>query len=109
MVALFDVALEMLSHCGLSLKESQRILLPLVESAIRNLFTSEPAQALTGSVARGDLATVKRHLAALSSDGLSEAMELYQALGHRAVKLAGKNGVERRVLREITKALNRGR
>jgi predicted short-subunit dehydrogenase-like oxidoreductase (DUF2520 family) len=105
MVALFDVALEMLSRCGLSLREAKRVLLPLVESAIRNLHKSDPPRALTGSIARGDLATVKRHLKALSTEGLSESLELYRLLGYRAVKLAGKNGVDRGALKEITKAL----
>ena len=105
MVALFDVALEMLCQCGLAAKEARRVLLPLVESTIRNLSVSQPARALTGTFARGDLATVKRHLEALSASGISDALELYRLLGKRAVALARENGVEPKVLRKITKAL----
>ena len=105
MVALFDVALEMLGQCGLGAKEAHRVLLPLVESTIRNLSVSQPARALTGTFARGDLATVKRHLEALSASGISDALELYRLLGKRAVALARENGVEPKVLRKITKAL----
>jgi predicted short-subunit dehydrogenase-like oxidoreductase (DUF2520 family) len=105
MVALFDVALEMLGQCGLGAKEARRVLLPLVESTTRNLSVSQPARALTGTFARGDLATVKRHLEALSASGISDALELYRLLGKRAVALARENGVEPKVLRKITKAL----
>jgi predicted short-subunit dehydrogenase-like oxidoreductase (DUF2520 family) len=105
MVALFDVALEMLGQCGLGAKEARRVLLPLVESTMRNLSVSQPARALTGTFARGDLATVKRHLEALSASDISDALELYRLLGKRAVALARENGVEPKVLRKITKAL----
>ncbi len=105
MVALFDVALEMLGQCGLGAKEARRVLLPLVESTLLNLSVSQPARALTGTFARGDLATVKRHLEALSGSGISDALELYRLLGKRAVALARENGVEPKILRKITKAL----
>ena len=107
LVALFDVALEMLGHCGLTAKEAQRVLMPLVESTVRNLSTREPAQALTGTFARGDLATVRRHLEALSTKALAEPLELYRLLGHRALTLARKNGAKPGVLRQITEALDR--
>jgi len=105
MVALFDVALEMLGQCGLGAKEARRVLLPLVESTLLNLSVSQPARALTGTFARGDLATVKRHLEALSGSGISDALELYRLLGKRAVALARENGVEPKILRKITRAL----
>jgi predicted short-subunit dehydrogenase-like oxidoreductase (DUF2520 family) len=108
MVALFDVALEMLGRCGLTPKEARRVLLPLVESTVRNLLVSEPAHALTGTFARGDLATVKLHMEALSSSGIADALELYRLLGKRAVALGRKNGVESGILRKIWKALDAG-
>ena len=107
LVALFDVALEMLGHCGLTAKEAHRILIPLVESTVRNLSTREPAKALTGTFARGDLATVRRHLEALSTKALAEPLELYRLLGHRALTLARKNGAKPGVLKQITEALDR--
>jgi predicted short-subunit dehydrogenase-like oxidoreductase (DUF2520 family) len=107
LVALFDVALEMLGHCGLTAKEAQRVLLPLIESTVRNLSTSQPAEALTGTFARGDLATVQRHLKALSTKALVEPLQLYRLLGHRAVSLARKNGAKPGVLKQITEALDR--
>jgi predicted short-subunit dehydrogenase-like oxidoreductase (DUF2520 family) len=84
-VALFDVALEMLAQCGIKRKAAQHILLPLITSTVRNLETKDPAQALTGTFSRGDLETVKRHLAALKRT--PEALELYRLLGKRSLKL----------------------
>ena len=85
-VALFDVALEMLGQCGLTRKAARSILLPLIASTVHNLETKDPKQALTGTFARGDLETVKRHLAALQ--GNKHALELYRLLGKRSLKLA---------------------
>jgi len=84
-VALFDVALEMLAECGLKRETAHNILLPLIASTVRNLETKTPAESLTGTFSRGDLETVKRHLAALK--GHPEALELYRLLGKRSLKL----------------------
>ena len=83
--ALFDVALEMLAECGIKRTTARNILLPLIASTIRNLETKDPAQALTGTFSRGDLETVKRHLAALQRN--QDALELYRLLGKRSLKL----------------------
>jgi predicted short-subunit dehydrogenase-like oxidoreductase (DUF2520 family) len=90
-VALFDVALEMLMQCGLSRKTARSILTPLIASTVRNLETKDPAQALTGTFARGDVETVKRHVAALKSKEMAAALELYRLLGERSLKLTGKH------------------
>ena len=84
-VALFDVALEMLVQCGLTRKTARSILLPLLASTVHNLETKDPADALTGTFARGDVETVKRHLKALKIN--NDALELYRLLGKRSLKL----------------------
>jgi len=87
-VALFDVALEMLVECGLSRKMARSILQPLITSTVESLETKDPAEALTGTFSRGDLETVKRHLQALKKAKLPEALELYRVLGKRSLKLS---------------------
>lgn len=84
--AVFDVALEMLSQCGLTRKQAQQALLPLLASAVKNLEEHDPASALTGTFARGDLETVKRHLAILK--GNEPALQLYRLLGRRSLEIA---------------------
>ncbi|HKV35973.1 MAG TPA: Rossmann-like and DUF2520 domain-containing protein [Pyrinomonadaceae bacterium] len=85
--ALFDVALEMLVDCGLTRKTARRILQPLLVSTVHNLETKDPAAALTGTFSRGDVETVKRHLASLKDHKLSDALQLYALLGKRSLKL----------------------
>jgi predicted short-subunit dehydrogenase-like oxidoreductase (DUF2520 family) len=104
-VALFDLANEMLAACGLSRTSARRILLLLVESTIRNLRDSDSAAALTGTFSRGDVATVQRHLRALSEKNLEQAAKVYKLLGLRSLELAEKNGVDPTVLKQIRKLL----
>ena len=84
--ALFDVALEMLRECGLTRSQAQQALRPLLASAVKNLETLDPAAALTGTFARGDVETVKRHLDKLKNNG--SALELYRLLGRRSLELS---------------------
>jgi predicted short-subunit dehydrogenase-like oxidoreductase (DUF2520 family) len=105
MTALFDIAIEMLASCGLSGRRARLILLPLIKSAVANLASQQPARALTGTFARGDLATAQRHLAALSSDRLSDARSVYRLLGKRSLAIAAKNGVDRLTVKRITTLL----
>lgn len=104
MVSVFDVALDMLKSCGLSRREAQKILLPLLESTALNLSRADPREAITGTFARGDLETVKLHLAALSQKGLEESLRLYRLLGQHSVKLASSN-LSTEVVREILRNL----
>lgn len=84
--ALFDLAIEMLSECGLNRKQAQDALTPLLVSAVRNLEQLDPSRALTGTFARGDVETVKRHLAVLKKNKF--ALEMYRLLGLRSLDLA---------------------
>ncbi|MEP6635450.1 MAG: DUF2520 domain-containing protein [Acidobacteriota bacterium] len=105
-VALFQLTTEMLVQCGLTLNSARRVLLPLLESTVSNLSTADPAHALTGTFARGDLATVQRHLKALSSDNLFDALAAYKLLGRRSLELAREMGGDSEALTEIDRALD---
>ncbi len=89
-IALFDIALDMLERCGLSRRLSHRVLLPLLESSVRNLEGTNSFSALTGPFARGDITTVQKHLTAMESRNLRPALAAYLALGARSVALARK-------------------
>jgi predicted short-subunit dehydrogenase-like oxidoreductase (DUF2520 family) len=101
-VALFDVALEMLGECGLDRKTARAVLLPLIASTVRSLQTKSPEESLTGTFSRGDMATVKRHLAALKNP---EIKDLYRILGKRSLRLAG---LDKNLERQIKKVLLTG-
>lgn len=103
--ALFDLATELLAACGLKKSSAHEVLLPLLESAVGNLRVSAPEKALTGTFARGDVATVRRHLAALFGKKHAEALAIYKLLGLRSLQLASKNNLDPRRVNEITKLL----
>ena len=86
--ALFDVALEMLTRCGVGRTRARQILLPLVKSTLENLETHTPEHALTGTFKRGDIATVRKHLAAIKSQDLDDGLAAYVLLGRRSLKLS---------------------
>jgi predicted short-subunit dehydrogenase-like oxidoreductase (DUF2520 family) len=100
--ALFDVALEMLGECGLTRRQARSALMPLLTSAVRNLEELDPAQALTGTFARGDLETVKRHLALLKNN--RAALEIYRLLGLRSLELAAPR-LDPAVVKQIKRLL----
>jgi len=89
--ALFDVAVEMLTKCGLSSEESKKIFFPLTESAVQNLRLQKAEDALTGTFARLDIDTFERHLASMPQSLAPEIVDIYLDLGKRSVKM-----VERR-------------
>lgn len=62
--------------------------LPLVEATVADVAAKGPAAALTGPVARGDHATVARHLAAIPA----EERPAYEALADRAARLTNGQG-----------------
>jgi predicted short-subunit dehydrogenase-like oxidoreductase (DUF2520 family) len=102
-VALFDVALQMLAECGLDRETARAILLPLIASTIRSLETKTPEASLTGTFSRGDVATVKRHLASMRNP---EVRDLYRILGERSLELADLDeGLKRRIKKVLLTGL----
>lgn len=99
--ALFDVALEMLVQCGLTRTAARRVLHPLLVSTVHNLETKDPAGALTGTFSRGDVETVKRHLAALKDHKLEDALKLYRLLGERSLKLTNSHPQITQILKSV--------
>lgn len=105
MTALFDIATEMLTHCGLTMKRARAVLIPLLRSTLENLYTSDPARALTGTFARADTSTVRRHIEAINSSGMSDALATYIFLGLRSLYLAKQAGASSDALKEIATIL----
>jgi predicted short-subunit dehydrogenase-like oxidoreductase (DUF2520 family) len=95
LTALIDIAFEMLKHCGVTANQSQRVLLPLLQSTIENLSATDPSRSLTGTFKRGDVATVQKHVDAISSQKLFDALEAYVLLGRRSMKLAKRRSASR--------------
>jgi predicted short-subunit dehydrogenase-like oxidoreductase (DUF2520 family) len=94
LVTLISAAVEMFSCCGIAPERAQEILLPLIQSTINNLQRQSPAQALTGTFARTDLASLEAHLRALGEYGTQEQMETYLLLGRLSLELARRQGAD---------------
>lgn len=105
LAALFSAAAETLSACGLSNEDAREILFPLVKSAIDNLSTQTPAAALTGTFARADVETLKRHLEALRENVSEEVSAVYLQLGMRSLHLAEQQGADAEKLAEMKSVL----
>jgi predicted short-subunit dehydrogenase-like oxidoreductase (DUF2520 family) len=104
--ALFDVALDALARCGLTERRAQSVLLPLLGSVVENLSSLPPGRALTGSFARADAETVRKHLLALRSLDDPEALAVYLLLGERSLKLAERAGADPEAVEKVRRILN---
>lgn len=90
-VALEDMAHELLAQAGFSAEEAQAALTPLVRGTASNLERFGTRVALTGPIARGDLDTVRAHLAALGS-APADVAAAYRLLSGRAAEIALDRG-----------------
>jgi predicted short-subunit dehydrogenase-like oxidoreductase (DUF2520 family) len=87
-VVLASLAEQLARSAGLPWDAAGKLYLPLIRGTLANL-ESGAAAALTGPVRRGDLATIKAHLAVLSG----EESRIYRILGLAALRLAREAGL----------------
>jgi predicted short-subunit dehydrogenase-like oxidoreductase (DUF2520 family) len=91
LVALIEGAITAHEKAGIPRAASLKALEPMVRETVDAIFKQGPERALTGPISRGDVATVRRQLAAV--DGWHPAMgALYRGLGLIAVDLARRDG-----------------
>ncbi len=88
LVALVDVALEMLTACGVDRDAAKDVLMPLMFGTLRNIDADDTVAALTGPFARADVGTVESHLGAFRTSVSTNAVETYLALAERSIELA---------------------
>jgi predicted short-subunit dehydrogenase-like oxidoreductase (DUF2520 family) len=106
-VALIDVAVELLRAAGVAEDEALRAIRPLVETNARNALTLTPVRALTGPIERGDAETVALHLEALR-EAPSEVRELYRAVGLRVLDLARRRALDETYAHKVERCLRNG-
>jgi len=85
-VALMAAARRAWALAGLPPETAREALAPLLGAVAANLARLEPEAALTGPIARGDLATVEAHLAALAA--LPDLQALYRSLARELLRIA---------------------
>jgi predicted short-subunit dehydrogenase-like oxidoreductase (DUF2520 family) len=91
LVTLVDYAAALLGKAGVPDDVALPALLPLVAGTVRNLEAVGLPDALTGPIARGDLGTVRAHLAALRR-APGDLVRLYVALARKTVEVALRKG-----------------
>jgi predicted short-subunit dehydrogenase-like oxidoreductase (DUF2520 family) len=89
-IVLAAKAARLAEQAGVPHDIAARMYLPLLRGAGDSLARQTPIEALTGPVRRGDLATLRTHLEALSADD----RVLYARLGLEALVLAREAGLD---------------
>ena len=101
LVVVEAIGQRLLRHAGLTDADAWAALRPLVEGTFENLGRIEPKDALTGPIARGDTATIMRHIESLTFDD----GKLYRELGRAALELAQKRGMDEATAEQVAAAL----
>ncbi|HEU4570262.1 MAG TPA: DUF2520 domain-containing protein [Gemmatimonadales bacterium] len=101
-VALAALAERVAREHGVAPELAARIYLPLWRGALQNVEAAGPVAALTGPIRRGDVETVRRHLALLEG----EARTAYVALATEALRLAREGGLEESKARAVEETLS---
>lgn len=96
LVTLLDTAAAAYEKAGIPREVALQLMEPLVRGTVENVFRLGPTEALTGPIARGDLATVVRQYKAVHAWDRQRGM-LYKQMGKltaaiAARKKAGKTG-----------------
>jgi predicted short-subunit dehydrogenase-like oxidoreductase (DUF2520 family) len=101
LVALTGVAVRMLEQAGVDGEDAVRALLPLLRGTLDNVEHLGVPAAVTGPIARGDVDTVRLHLARLSPGD----RVLYSGLGLELLRLARAAGLDEARADEIESLL----
>lgn len=91
LVAIEDIATQLLVAAGFDEASALGALQPLVAGTVENVRTLGTTRALTGPIVRGDAATVRGHVEALR-DLPDSVLELYRALGLHTLEIARRRG-----------------
>jgi len=91
LVSLLNVVESIYQAAGIHEKDARKAYLPLVYGSLKNIEKSGSILSLTGPIARGDVGTIKKHVAAINKH-LPQYSSLYSSLGTATVKVARKKG-----------------
>jgi len=91
LVAIEDLAAELMRGAGFDDADALRALQPLMSGTLENVRARGTTAALTGPIVRGDVDTVRQHLKALR-DMPAGCADLYRALGLRTLDVATRRG-----------------
>jgi predicted short-subunit dehydrogenase-like oxidoreductase (DUF2520 family) len=105
-IALIEEAVKLWRRLGIAEADTIAALLPLLRGTADNVEKLGAAGALGSAIARGDVGTIGRHLAALAEQA-PESLELYRLLSLRTIPLAlAKGSLNPDAAREIEALLS---
>ncbi|QXM07091.1 Rossmann-like and DUF2520 domain-containing protein [Crassaminicella indica] len=102
LVTLMDYGLSLFASIGIDERQGYKALYPLIEGTIKNIDRLGTKEALTGPIARGDVGTIKNHIAALKDN--VEALDFYKFMALKTIELA-KNKDENKDLKDLENIL----
>jgi len=91
-------------HAAAVMACNYQVTLTILRATTENILASGPERALTGPIVRGDVGTIRRHLAALET-AFPETRRLYVAAGQRTIPVAKRAGLPDDAACEIARAL----
>lgn len=100
-VALMALATGVVERAGIPPELAGRLYVPLLRGVTANLSEVDPVDALTGPIMRGDVDTVRAHLAMLGE----EERALYRTLGRFSLELARRKGLDETAASELASLL----
>ena len=92
LVTLMGMVEELFENSEIDQQQIKKAMIPLMQSALRNLENQSPSEALTGPIARGDYETIQKHLNLLVEK--TELNRTYRRLGKETIRLLGKESTE---------------
>jgi predicted short-subunit dehydrogenase-like oxidoreductase (DUF2520 family) len=88
LVALLSIVQDLGRRAGLPKGKTLSPFTPLVLATFKNIENSSLRDALTGPIARGDIRTVRKHIAELSRRKMADILSVYISLGLQTAHLA---------------------
>jgi len=106
MVTLVKLATDLWQTIGVSTPEATQALIPLLRGTVNNLDNVGLPNCLTGPIARGDLGTITKHLAALEAR-MPALLPAYNELGRQTIPIAlAKGKIDEQRAKELQELLN---
>ena len=105
LVTLVKLATDLWQTFDVPPAEATQALLPLLRGTINNLDNVGLPNCLTGPIARGDLGTIRKHLAALEARAPA-LLPAYRELGRQTIPIAlAKGKIDEQVAKELRELL----
>jgi predicted short-subunit dehydrogenase-like oxidoreductase (DUF2520 family) len=106
LVALMKTSADLWQSFGIPQDEAVKALLPLLKGTVRNIERVGIPGCLTGPIARGDVETVRKHMAELGKEHAAST-DIYRVMGLKTLEIAlAKGRISLETAEEIRNLLN---